>query len=67
MRNSPERENGIRDRSLSQQLRSKTGIKDPGTRWQWHPKNERTTSEFNRKALGLEFIQRANKMSSGFW
>jgi hypothetical protein len=35
----------------------KTGIKDPRTRWHLRLQIERTTEEFNRKALGLEFLK----------
>jgi hypothetical protein len=38
----------------------KTGIKDPRTRRHLCLQMERTTEEFNRKVLGLEFLKRAN-------
>jgi hypothetical protein len=37
-------------------------MKNPGTRQQPRLKIERTSEEFNRKALGLEFVKRANRM-----
>jgi hypothetical protein len=43
----------------------KTGIKDPRTRRHLRLQIERTTQEFNRRALGLEFVKRANGTSSG--
>jgi hypothetical protein len=42
----------------------KTGIKDPRTRWHLRLQIERTTEEFNRKVLGLEFLKRANGTSN---
>jgi hypothetical protein len=61
----PECKNGIRYRGLREQFQGKIGIKDLRTRWQLHLKSERTTSKFDRKAFGLEFVKRANGMSSG--
>jgi hypothetical protein len=61
----PECNNGLRNRGLSQQLRGKTGIKDPLKRQQLRLESERTTSEFDRKAFELEFVKRANGMSNG--
>jgi hypothetical protein len=61
----PECNSGIRDRDLRQQLRGKTGIKNARRRWPLRLKSERTTSEFGRKALGLEFVKREDAMSSG--
>jgi hypothetical protein len=58
---------GISDRGLKRQqwqLRGKAGIKEPQTRWQLRLKSERTTSEFDRYAFGLEFIKRPNDMFS---
>jgi hypothetical protein len=41
-------------------------IKDLRTRWQLRLKSESKSSEFDRKAFGLEFVKRANGMSNGF-
>jgi hypothetical protein len=49
--------NGIRDRGLRQQLRGYKRIKNPGTRWQLCLKIKRTSEEFDRKVLGLEFMK----------
>jgi hypothetical protein len=43
----------------------KKGIKDPRTRRHLSLQIERTTEEFNGKALGLEFLKRATGTSSG--
>jgi hypothetical protein len=61
----PESKNGVRYRDFRQQFQGKTGIKDPRTRCQLRLKSERTTSEFDRKAFGLEFVKQANGMSNG--
>jgi hypothetical protein len=62
----PECNNGLRNRGLRQQLRSKTRIKDPRTRQQLHLGNERTTSMIYRKAIRLEIVKRALRISSVF-
>jgi hypothetical protein len=62
----PECNNGLRNRGLSQQLRSKTGIKDPHTRYQLRLGNERTTNRIYRKAVRLETVKRALRISSVF-
>jgi hypothetical protein len=49
--------NGLRNRGLSQQLSSKTGIKDPRKRQQLCLGNERTTSMIYRKAIRLEIVK----------
>jgi hypothetical protein len=61
----PRMKNGIRDRGLRQQLQGDKRIKNPGTRRQLNLKIERTSEEFNRKALVLEFMKRATRMFSG--
>jgi hypothetical protein len=58
--------NGLTNRGLSRQLRSKTGIKDPRTGQQLRLGNERTTSMIYRKAIRLEIVKRALGISSVF-
>jgi hypothetical protein len=62
---SPECKNGVRYRGLRQQFQGKIGVNDPRTRWQLRLMSERTTSEFARKAFGLEFVKRANGTCNG--
>jgi hypothetical protein len=47
----------LRSRELSQQLREKTGIKDPRTSQQLRLGKERTTSMIYRKAIRLEIVK----------
>jgi hypothetical protein len=49
--------NGLRNQGLSQQLCGKTGIKDPLTREQLRLGNERTISMIYRKAIRLEIVK----------
>jgi hypothetical protein len=56
----PECKNGLRE-----QFQGETGITNTRTKWQLRLKSERTTSEFDTNAFGLEYVKRANGMSSG--
>jgi hypothetical protein len=62
----PECKNDVRYRELRQQFQGKTKIQDLRTRRQLRLKSESNSSEFDRKAFGLEFVKRANGMSNGF-
>jgi hypothetical protein len=65
--NTPKCKSGIRDRGIKRQhlrLRGKAGITEPRTRWQKRLKSKRTTSEFDRYALGVEFIKQTNETSN---
>jgi hypothetical protein len=62
----PESNNGLRNQGLSQQLCSKTRIKDPHTRQQLRLANERTTSMFYRKTIRLEIVKQVLRILSVF-
>jgi hypothetical protein len=54
----------VQDRTRNGQ-KCKKRIKVPRKIWHLRFQIERTTKEFNREALGLDFLKRANGMSSG--
>jgi hypothetical protein len=57
---------GRKDGGLWNGLKCNSGIKDPRTRQQLHLGNERTTSMIYRKAIRLEIVERALRISSVF-
>jgi hypothetical protein len=52
----PECKNGIRNRGLRQQLRSETGIKDPGARRQLRPRIEKMLYEIFRGRIAKQVV-----------
>jgi hypothetical protein len=62
----PECNNGLRNRGLSQQLRSKTVIKDPRTRQHLRLGKWRTTCMIYKKSIRLEIVKRALRISNVF-
>jgi hypothetical protein len=49
--------NGIRGQGLKEQLQGNKRIKNPGRRRQLRLEIERMSKEFDRKALGLKFVE----------
>jgi hypothetical protein len=61
MRKGPEFKNGIRDRSLYQQLRGQNRKNDHRTRWQLHLKSERNNQRIRQEGF-RNGIRKASKL-----